>query len=111
MPRRIAGAGPSRGAAWSRRYRALVAEVEAAEAAIPGSDERLSRAVAHVAGKLMTYKDEYGVGRLSSDPAFAKRLRETFEGGELQYNLAPPLFARRNRLTGRPVKSRFGAWM
>jgi indolepyruvate ferredoxin oxidoreductase len=111
MPRLIAWAGPSRGAAWSRRYRALVARVEAAEAGIAGSDGRLARAVAHVAAKLMTYKDEYEVGRLFSDPAFAKRLRETFEGGELQYNLAPPLFARRDRATGRPLKSRFGAWM
>jgi indolepyruvate ferredoxin oxidoreductase len=29
----------------------------------------------------------------------------------MQYNLAPPLFARRDAATGRPVKQRFGAWM
>jgi hypothetical protein len=78
MPRLTAWAGPARGAAWAKRYRALVAKVEAAEAALPGSEGRLSRAVAHVAAKLMTYKDEYEVGRLFSDPAFAARLRETF---------------------------------
>jgi indolepyruvate ferredoxin oxidoreductase len=110
MPRLTAWAGPTRGAAWVKRYRALVAKVEAAEAA-QGGDGRLARAVAHVAAKLMTYKDEYEVGRLFTDPAFTARLRETFDGGDLQYNLAPPLFARRDKATGRPVKRRFGAWM
>jgi indolepyruvate ferredoxin oxidoreductase len=111
MPRLTAWAGPTRGPAWVKRYRALVARVETAEAALPGSDGRLSRAVAHVAAKLMTYKDEYEVGRLFTDPAFTARLRETFEGGDVQYNLAPPLFARRDKTTNRPLKRRFGAWM
>jgi indolepyruvate ferredoxin oxidoreductase len=112
MPRLIAWAGKMRGQGWAKRYRALVAKVEAAEAKIPGSDGRLARAVAHVAAKLMTYKDEYEVGRLFSDPAFAARLRENFDGPlDLRFNLAPPLFARRDKSTGRPVKSRFGPWM
>jgi indolepyruvate ferredoxin oxidoreductase len=112
MPRLIAWAGKLRGQRWARRYRALVAKVEDAEAKIPGSDGRLARAVAHVAAKLMTYKDEYEVGRLFSDPAFAARLRENFDGElDLRFNLAPPLFARRDKSTGRPVKSRFGPWM
>jgi indolepyruvate ferredoxin oxidoreductase len=112
MPRLMAWAGPTRGAAWAKRYRNLVAKVEAAEASLPGSDGRLSRAAAHVAAKLMTYKDEYEVGRLYTDPSFKQRLRENFEDGfELQFNLAPPLFARRDKSTGRPVKQRFGTWM
>jgi indolepyruvate ferredoxin oxidoreductase len=112
MPRLIAWAGKLRGQRWAKRYRALVAKVEDAEAKIPGSDGRLARAVAHVAAKLMTYKDEYEVGRLFSDPAFAARLRENFDGElDLRFNLAPPLFARRDKSTGRPVKSRFGPWM
>jgi indolepyruvate ferredoxin oxidoreductase len=112
MPRLIAWAGPMRGQRWAKRYRALVARVEAAEAKIPGNDGRLARAVAHVAAKLMTYKDEYEVGRLFSDPTFTARLRETFDGDlDLRFNLAPPLFARRDKSTGRPVKRRFGQWM
>ena len=112
MPRLIAWAGPMRGQAWAKRYRALVARVEAAEAAIPGSDGSLARAVAHVAAKLMTYKDEYEVGRLYSDPAFTARLRETFDGKlDLRFNLAPPLFARRDKASGRPAKRRFGPSM
>jgi indolepyruvate ferredoxin oxidoreductase len=108
MPRLTAWGGPR----WARRYRALVATVEAAEANIGGADGRLSRAVAHVAAKLMTYKDEYEVARLFADPAFGVRLRDNFEGDfEWRFNLAPPLFSRRDKVTKRPVKRRFGAGM
>jgi indolepyruvate ferredoxin oxidoreductase len=100
------------GAGWAKRYRALVARVEAAEAGIANADGRLARAVAHVAAKLMTYKDEYEVGRLFSDPRFKENLGKVFDGAlELRYNLAPPLFAARDKATGRPVKRRFGPWM
>jgi indolepyruvate ferredoxin oxidoreductase len=96
------------GARWAARYRALVQRVEDAEQTIPGADGRLARAVAHVAAKLMTYKDEYEVGRLYADPAFAARLAENFEGDfTIHYNLAPPLLARRDPATGRPQKRRF----
>jgi indolepyruvate ferredoxin oxidoreductase len=108
MPRLTAWGG----AGWAKKYRALVAKMEQAEAALPANDGRLSRAVAQVAAKLMTYKDEYEVARLFTDPGFAARLREGFEGDyTVQFNLAPPLFARRDKGTGRPVKQRFGAWM
>ncbi len=108
MPRLRAWGGD----AHANRYRALVARVEAAEARLPGNDGRLSRAVAQVAAKLMTYKDEYEVGRLMTDPATMARLRENFEGDfTIAYNLAPPLFSRRDVRTGRPAKRRFGAAM
>jgi indolepyruvate ferredoxin oxidoreductase len=108
MPRLRAWGGDR----WAARYRALVQRVEDREAGLPGADGRLSRAVAHVAAKLMTYKDEYEVGRLYSDPAFAARLAENFEGDfTVHYNLAPPLIAPRDRATGRPQKRRFGPFM
>jgi indolepyruvate ferredoxin oxidoreductase len=108
MPRLTAWGG----AAWAKRYRALVGRVEAAEALLPNADGRLSRAVAHVAAKLMTYKDEYEVGRLFADPGFQARLREAFEGDvAISFNLAPPLFSSRDKVTGRPKKQRFGGWM
>ncbi len=107
MPRLVAWGNEG----WARRYRALVARMEKAEAALPNSDGRLSRAVAHVAAKLMTYKDEYEVGRLYSDPGFAARLREGFEGDyRVEFNLAPPMLARTDK-NGRPIKQRFGPWM
>jgi indolepyruvate ferredoxin oxidoreductase len=100
------------GARHARRYRALVARVEQAEARIAGADGRLSRAVAHVAAKLMTYKDEYEVARLMTEPAFAARLAENFEGDfTVSYNLAPPLLSRRDVRTGRPQKRAFGPFM
>jgi indolepyruvate ferredoxin oxidoreductase len=62
-------------------------------------------------GKLMSYKDEYEVARLYSDPAFLKRLEAEFEDGyKLRLNLAPPILGRRNA-RGEPVKSEFGPWM
>jgi indolepyruvate ferredoxin oxidoreductase len=97
---------------WARRYRKLVTRVEEAEAKLPDSDGRLSRAVAHVAAKLMTYKDEYEVARLMTSPALAQRLRESFEGDfTIAYNLAPPLWSKRDPRTGRPSKRQFGASM
>ena len=108
MPRLRAWGGDR----WARKYRALVGKVEAAEAKAGIQDERLSRAVAQVAAKLMTYKDEYEVARLFNDPGFAARLSENFEGDfQIKYNLAPPLLAARDKTTGRPKKQRFGAWM
>ena len=60
----------------------------------------------------MTYKDEYEVARLFTDPGFAARLRESFEGDyRIEFNLAPPLLAARDKATGRPEKQRFGPWM
>jgi indolepyruvate ferredoxin oxidoreductase len=104
MPRLRAWGGDR----WAARYRALVQRVEDAENKIAGADGRLARAVAHVAAKLMTYKDEYEVGRLYADPAFARRLAENFEGDfTIHYNLAPPLLARRDPATNRPRKRRF----
>jgi len=100
------------GARHARRYRALVARVEQAEAGVSGADGRLSLAVAHVAAKLMTYKDEYEVARLMTEPSFAARLAEIFGGDfEIHYNLAPPLISPRDGRTGRPRKRRFGPRM
>ena len=108
MPRLRAWGGEAHAAS----YRALVSRVEQAEAALPRNDGRLSRAVAHVAAKLMTYKDEYEVARLMTDPGFSRRLSESFEGDfEIRYNLAPPLWSKRDQRTHRPAKRRFGASM
>jgi indolepyruvate ferredoxin oxidoreductase len=40
-------------------------------------------------------------------------VRSTFDGDELrlEFHLAPPLFARRDPLTGEPKKMLFGPWM
>src|SRR5713101_85184 len=97
---------------WADRYLAAVAKVRAAEVqASPGSSE-LTEAVAKNLFKLMAYKDEYEVARLYTDGAFAKKLREKFEGHvRLQFHLAAPLLARRDKVTGRLQKKEYGGWM
>ncbi|HKK22141.1 MAG TPA: DUF6537 domain-containing protein, partial [Pseudohaliea sp.] len=77
-----------------------------------GADGSVTRAVARSLYKLMAYKDEYEVARLYADPAFLAGLREQFEGGlRLRFNLAPPLLARRDPVTGHLRKREFGPWV
>ncbi|MEN9544340.1 MAG: hypothetical protein RLZZ598_1173 [Pseudomonadota bacterium] len=96
-------------AAYAQRYRDFVEQVRAAEA--PLGSKKLSTAVAKYLFKLMAYKDEYEVARLHSDPAFLKKLRETFDGEiRLSYHLAPPIFGKTNA-QGEGLKQPFGPWM
>jgi len=97
--------------AYAERYRALVARVRDAEQrAVPGSTS-LTAAVARYGFKLMAYKDEYEVARLYTSGDFAKRVKETFDGGyKLHFHLAPPLFAKRDA-DGHLVKAEYGSWV
>ena len=81
-----------------------VREAEAAQ--VPG-ESRLSEAVARYLFKLMAYKDEYEVARLSLNPDIAKALADEFPGGvKLAYNLHPPLL----RALGLEQKLKLGPW-
>ena len=98
--------------AWAERYTALVEKVRVAEEAASAGSSDLTRAVAANLSKLMSYKDEYEVARLYTDPAFKQKLDEQFEPGyTLKYNLAPPMISRTNPSTGLPMKREFGDWM
>ena len=63
--------------------------------------------------KLMAYKDEYEVARLYAEPAFLAQVRNEVAGENLRlkFHLAPPLFARRDKVTGLPRKMTLGPWM
>lgn len=99
-------------ARYASRYRALVDEVAAAEARAVSGSKALAVMVARNFAKLMAYKDEYEVARLHADPVFQEELRATFEdGAKLRYNLAPPLFSKRDPETGRLLKREFGPWL
>lgn len=99
-------------AAYAERYSRLMRDVMAAEARVSPGDQRLSIMVAKNFAKLMAYKDEYEVARLHSDPAIRAQLAATFEdGAKIRYNLAPPLFSRRDPTTGHLVKREFGPWI
>ncbi len=92
------------------RYQRLIGRVQLAESTIPGTQGVLTRIAAGVAARLIAYKDEYEVGRLLTDPAFKTRIADAFDGDiTIGFNLAPPLFAKRDARTGRPHKRKFGA--
>jgi indolepyruvate ferredoxin oxidoreductase len=97
--------------AYADRYLSMVSAARKAEAATaPGSGE-FTEAVAKNLFKLMAYKDEYEVARLYTDGSFADKLKTQFDGDfRMKFHLAPPLFARRDKVTGRPRKSEFGGW-
>jgi indolepyruvate ferredoxin oxidoreductase len=100
-------------AAYAARYRAWVDKVKAVEAARAPGKGGLAEAVARCLFKLMAYKDEYEVARLYSDGSFPKQVAAEFAGDNLrfEFHLAPPLLARRDRITGLPRKMSFGPWL
>ncbi len=95
----------------AQRFRVLVGQAaDAEQRVIPGST-KLAEAVARAFHKLLAYKDEYEVARLHVDTGFLARLARDFDGGAVSFHLAPPLFARRDPVTGHPRKMRFGPWV
>jgi indolepyruvate ferredoxin oxidoreductase len=99
-------------AAYAKRYRDIVANVGRAESARVPNRSGLRDAVAANLFKLMAYKDEYEVARLYTDGTFRKKLDRQFEGDySLKVYLAPPLFAKRDAVTGHLQKRAFGPWV
>jgi indolepyruvate ferredoxin oxidoreductase len=99
-------------AAYAARYRALVAQVEAAEKTRARGRSGFAEAVARGLFKLMAYKDEYEVARLYTSGPFLERLGQQFDGDfTLEFHLAPPLVARPDPYSGTPKKIGFGPWM
>jgi indolepyruvate ferredoxin oxidoreductase len=97
---------------YADRYLAFVREVErrVGEKHLDGG-ELLVREVALTLARLMSYKDEYEVARLHSDPKFWERLRTQFSGDfKVKFHLAPPMLPGRDA-SGRPKKREFGQWM
>ena len=106
IARRVADLTAYQNARYARDYADFVAKVRAAEqAAVPGA-ERLARAVATQLYRLMAYKDEYEVARLHSLPDWqAQARRSDFTGTQrIELNLAPPILAKTDPLTGHPRK-------
>jgi indolepyruvate ferredoxin oxidoreductase len=98
---------------YAQTYREFVASVQAGESAILHGAARLplTEAVARYLFKLMAYKDEYEVARLSSDGALIQMIDAQFEGPyQLRFNLAPPLIARKNS-SGELIKREYGPWI
>jgi indolepyruvate ferredoxin oxidoreductase len=98
--------------AYSDRYRARVEEARRIESARIGGSVELTEAVARYLFKLMAAKDYYEVGRLYTNGAFARQLRETFDGDlRLEFHVAPPLPSLQPKTDfGGSRKMTFGPW-
>ncbi len=98
--------------AYAARYQAFVNKVREAEAKLGTGKTALTEAVARYLFKLMAYKDEYEVARLHTDPAFAERIAQMFEGDyKLVHHLAPPLTAKKNDKGELQKQPYAGAWL
>jgi indolepyruvate ferredoxin oxidoreductase len=99
--------------AYAARYRRRIDAVRAAEGARAPGKSGLAEAAARYLFKLMAYKDEYEVARLYADSGFLRQVKNEVDGDNLRFtfHLAPPLLARRNKVTGEPRKMSFGPWM
>jgi len=99
-------------AAYAARYRRVVERVAEKDREVASEDDRLARTVASGYAKLLAYKDEYEVARLFTDEAFQEALQNQF-GAEarLEFNLAPPIFSRKEPMTGVARKRAFGPWV
>jgi indolepyruvate ferredoxin oxidoreductase len=98
-------------AAYANRYRDLVDEIGRAEA-VRTPMSGLKDAVVTNLFKLMAYKDEYEVARLYTDGTFREKLGRQFDGAyTLKFHLAPPIFNRRDPITGHLKKQAFGPWV
>ena len=112
IERRVGQLTKYQNAAYAVRYRTLVDRVRVAETSKFSGKQSLSEAVARYYAKLLAYKDEYEVARLYTDGEFTKKIADMFEGNySLNFNLAPPLFSKRDPVTGHLRKSAYGPWM
>ena len=100
--------------AYAERYLGLVDRVRRFEQDLQSQSAilPLTEAVARSYFSLLAYKDEYEVARLYSNGDFEKTLSDQFDGDyRLRFHLAPPLLARRDPQTGKPLKREFGPWV
>jgi indolepyruvate ferredoxin oxidoreductase len=113
VARRVAFLTAYQNEAYAARYQSLVDQVRAAEAAKAPGKTGLADAVARYLFKLMAYKDEYEIARLYADPSFLAQVKNEVAGDHLtlKFHLAPPLLARKDKVTGVPKKMTLGAWM
>ena len=92
---------------YAKRYTSVVEEVRAREEAVVDQSHQVSHAVARNLFKLMAYKDEYEVARLSLDPALERDLKEQFgDDAKYSFRLHPPAL----RSAGMKNKLSLGSW-
>ena len=96
-------------AAYANRYSKLVGKIAQREKELTPGQTGIALNVAKYLYKLMAYKDEYEVARLHSDGRLLAAIESQFEGDyRIHYHLAPPVLARRDKVTGHAKKREFG---
>ena len=94
---------------YAQRYADAVDAMHEAEMRVAPGRAELAEAVARNLFRLMAIKDEYEVARLFTDGSFERQLAGTFESwGKIEFHMAPPLFARRDKETGHLKKRTYG---
>tara|TARA_R110002096_G_scaffold428927_1_gene641218 strand:- start:46910 stop:50365 length:3456 start_codon:yes stop_codon:yes gene_type:complete len=74
--------------------------------------DKIYNAVAKSYHKLLAIKDEYEVARLYTDGTFKQKLNAQFSGDfKLKFHMAPPIFEKKDKITGKIKKREFGPWM
>ena len=113
IARRVKDLEAYQNAGYARRYEEFIKKAALAEVAVaPNSNCEFSVAVSKAYYKLLAIKDEYEVARLHTDGRFRSALNEAFEnGGKIKFHLAPPLFSKKDPVTGHPVKHEYGPWI
>jgi indolepyruvate ferredoxin oxidoreductase len=98
---------------YAQRYRMFVELAKAAEAKQAPGKTGFAEAIARYLFKLMAYKDEYEVARLYAETSFMAQVRNEVAGDNLtlKFHLAPPMFAKKDPVTGVAKKMTFGPWM
>ncbi len=112
VERRAAFLTAYQSARYAARYKARVERIATIERRLMDGDTSIATEVAHALFKLMAAKDEFEVARLFTDGSFERQLKAQFARWDwLQFHMAPPLLARRDRRTGHLKKQAFGPWM
>ena len=94
-------------AAYAERYAGSVEQVRESEVVALGSSGAVAQAAARNLYKLMAYKDEYEVARLSVDPSFTQTLKSEFgEGTQYVFKFHPPILS----ALGMKSKISVGSW-
>ena len=91
----------------AERYLNKVRSFEEAERKATGKTH-ITRIMAENYSKVLAFKDEYEVARQLTSETFKAQLEAQFEGDfELEFNLAPPIISKKDKVTGRPKKRVF----
>lgn len=97
------------GKRYARKFNEFVEEIAALERKALPDSTAFATAVSENLFKLMTYKDEYEVARLYTQPAFMDQLSESFDGElKLKFHMAPQVGKATSE--GFVAKRTFGAW-